>query len=71
MPAEFQKIMDLILANIKSVFVYIDYKLIVTKGTNQEHINKVKEVLRILVEAILQLKAEQFTIAQESIEWLG
>ena len=71
MPAEFKKIMDPILENIKSVFVYIDDKLIVTKGTNQEHINKVKEVLRILVEAILQLKAEQFTIAQESIEWLG
>ena len=39
MPTEFQKLMDLTLANINSVFLYIDDILIVTKGTKQEHVN--------------------------------
>ena len=48
MPTEFQKLMDLTLANVNSVFVYIDDILIVTKGTKQQHVNKVREVMRIL-----------------------
>ena len=48
--------------------MYTDDILIVTKGTKQEHINKVKEVLKVLDEANLQLKVEKCTIAQESIE---
>ena len=71
MPTEFQKLMDLTLANINSVFVYIDDILVVTKGTKQEHLEKVREVMRILDQVILQLKAEKCVIAQESIEWLG
>ena len=71
MPTEFQKLMDLTLANVNSVFVYIDYVLIVTKGTKQQHVNKVREVLRILDDANLQLKAGKGIIAQDSIEWLG
>ena len=70
MPIEFQKVMDLTLANINSVFVYIDDILIVTKGTKLEQINKVREVMKIL-EANLQLKAEKCVIARTSIEWLG
>ena len=58
MPTEFHKLMDLTLANINSVFVYIDDFLIVTKGNKQEHVNKVREVLRFLDEANLQLKPE-------------
>ena len=71
MPTEFQKLMDLTLAKINSVFVYIDDILIVTKGSKQEHVNKVKEVLRILNEANLQLKPEKCAIDQENKEWLG
>ena len=71
MPTEFQKLMDLTLANVNSVFVYIDDILIVTKGTKQQHVNKVREVMRILDEANLQLKAGKCIIAQDSIEWLG
>ena len=63
--------MDLTLANINSVFVYIDDILIVTKGTKQEHVNKVKEIMKVLDDANLQLKAGKCIIAQESIEWLG
>ena len=71
MPTEFQKIMDLTLAKINSVFVYINDILIVTKVTKQDHINKVRDLFKILEEANLQLKAEKCTIALESIEWLG
>ena len=51
--------------------MYIDDILIVIKGTKQEHVNKVKEVTRVLDDANLQLKVGKSTIAQESIEWLG
>ena len=58
-------------ANVNSVVAYIDDILIVTKGTKQDHLNKVRAVMKILDEANLQLKAEKCIIAQESIEWLG
>ena len=51
--------------------MYVYDILIVTEGTNQDHINKVREVLKFLDEANLQLKAGKRTMAQESIEWLG
>ena len=63
--------MNLTLANINSVFVYIEDILIVKKGTKQEHLEKVREVMTILDEANLQLKAEKCVIAQECIQWLG
>ena len=44
MPTDFQKVMDITLANINSVIVYTDDILIVTKGTKQQHMNKVREV---------------------------
>ena len=71
MPTEFQKLMDLAIVNINSVFVYIDNILIVTKGTKTEHLNKVRGVIKVLDEASLQLKAEKCVLAQDSIEWLG
>ena len=40
MPTNIQKLMDLTLANLNSVFVYIDHLLIVTKGTNQKPLKK-------------------------------
>ena len=71
MPTEFQKLLDLTLANVNSVFVYIDNVLIVTKGTKQEHLNEVREVMKIPDEANIQLKAEKCVITEESIEWPG
>ena len=44
MPTEFQKIMEEILFNIANVYVFIDDILIVTKGTKEEHEEKVREV---------------------------
>ena len=45
--------MDLTLANVNSVFKYIDDVLNVTEGTTQVHLNKVREVMKILNEANL------------------
>ena len=62
--------MDLTLANLNIVFVYIGDILIVSKGTKQEHLEKAREVTKILDMATLQLKAEKCVIAQECIEWV-
>ena len=71
MSTEFRNLMDLTLANINSVFVYIYEILIVTKGTKQEHVNKIREVMRVRDDTNLQLKAGKCIIAQESIECIG
>ena len=67
-PTEFQKLMDPTLANIKSVFVYKDDILIVTKGTKQQHMKKLRENLKILDDAIFQLNAEKCLVAQKCID---
>ena len=71
MPTEFQKVMDLLLAKFREVFLFIDDILIVTKGTKNEHLDKVREILKTLDNAELQLKAGKCKIAQSEIEWLG
>ena len=71
MPTEFQKDMDNLLARFREVFVFIDDILIVTKGTKSEHLTKVREILKVLDLANLQIKADKCKIAQNQIEWLG
>ena len=48
MLTEFQKVMDITLANINVVFMYIVDITIVTKETKSEHLNKVREGMKIL-----------------------
>ena len=71
MPTEFQKLLYLLQAKFREVFVFIDDFLIVTKGTKKEHLNKAREVLKTLDNAELQVKAEKCKIAQSEIEWLS
>ena len=71
MPTEFQKVLDNLLAKFREVFVFIDDILIVTKGTKQDHIEKVRKILKTLDAAKLQLKARKCNIAKQEIEWLG
>ena len=59
MPTEFQRIMEDILINISNVFIFIDDILLVTKGTKEEHEEKVREVFRKLDSRKLQLKEEK------------
>ena len=71
MPTEFQKVMDLLLAKLREVFVFIDDILIVTKATKNEHLDKVLEILKSLDNTELQLKAAKCKIAQSEINWQG
>ena len=71
MPTEFQKVMDNLLAKFREVFVFIDDISNVTKGTKQEHIEKVREILITLDAAELQSKGGKCNIAKQKIEWLG
>ena len=45
--------------------------LIVTKGTKQQYMEKVEEVLTILDEAGIRLKLEKCKIAKTKTKWLG
>ena len=63
--------MDLLLARFREVFVFINDILIVTKGTKNKHLNKVREILKAMNEAKLQLKAGKCNFAKQEIEWLG
>ena len=71
MPTEFQRIMDLTLAGISNTLAFIDDILIVTHGTEEEHIQKVEEVLKRLDEANVNLKLEKCNFAATEIEWVG
>ena len=71
MPREFQRIMDLTLAGITNTFAFIDDILIVTHGTEEQHIEKVKEVLKRLDEANVSLKLDKCIFAAGDIEWVG
>ena len=71
MPTEFQRIIDLTLAGITNTFAFIDDILIVTHGTEEEHITKVKEVLKRLDDANINLKLDKCTFAAKNIEWVG
>ena len=71
MPTDFQKVMDILLAKFREVFVFIDDILIVTKGTKNQHLDKVREILKTLDHAELQFKARKCNFAKNEIEWLG
>ena len=71
MPTEFQKVMDISLAKFREVFVFFDDILVVTKGTRNEHLDKVREILKTLDHAELQLMAGKCNLARNEIEWLG
>ena len=62
--------MDNLLAKFREVFVFIDI-LIVNKGTKQDHIEKVREILKTLDAAKLLLKEGKCNFAKHEIEWLG
>ena len=63
MPTEFQKLMDITLVNMDCTFVYIDDILIVSEGEKSVHMQKVREVLKVLDSANLQLRANKCKIA--------
>ena len=63
--------MDIFFAKFEEVFVFVDDILMVTKGTKNEHLDKVREILKTLDHAELQLKAGKCNFVTNEIEWLG
>ena len=63
--------MDNLLEKFSEVFVFIDDILIVTKGTKEEHLAKVREILETINQENSLLKATKCKIAKDEIEWLG
>ena len=58
MPAEFQKAIDLTLNNERDTFAFLDDILIISHGTKDDHINKLKRILD-------KLDAENMAISLE------
>ena len=57
MPTEFQRIMDMILQKIRNVFAFIDDIMLVTKGSKEEHMEKLTKtkVLAVLDSANVRI----------------
>ena len=66
-PTEFQKVLDILLARFREVFVFIDDILIVTKRTKQEQLDKVREIIKVNNDAEMQLKAGKCKFAKQEI----
>ena len=71
MPAEFQRVMDSILSEYPQAHAFIDDILVVTKGSEIEHIATVEKILRKLDEENMSLKLTKCNFAQQECKWLG
>ncbi len=56
---------------LEYVRAYIDNLLIITRGTLEDHLNKLREVLRRLREARLKVNADKSHFCTHEIEYLG
>ena len=59
MPTEFQKVVILTLDNIKCKFIETHDDLIVTKRDKNVHMQKVREVMKLLDKANVQVKVDK------------
>ena len=64
------KMMDLMEA-LKYVRPYIDNLLVITRGTLEDHLDKLREVLRRLCDAGLKVNAVKSSFCTHEIEYLG
>ena len=71
MPAEFQRVMDAILAEFPCAHAFIDDILVISKGTKIEHIALVEKILAKLDRENMALKLEKCQFAKNTCEWLG
>ena len=69
-PATFQRAIEGILRGIPHTFVYID-DILVTGGSENEHLNTLEEVLTRLETAGLRLRRDKCAFLLPSIEYLG
>ena len=69
-PSIFQRVMENLLQGIPGVCVYID-DILVTGGTDEEHVEHLAEVLRRLSKAGMKLKRAKCAFLLPSVEYLG
>jgi len=72
-PATFQRYINRVLSDILDDFVsaYLDDVLIYSSGTRKDHMDKVREVLRRLRDAGLNLDLEKSAFAVTEVKYLG
>ena len=68
MPPKFRKKMAINLHYTKNIFIIINYRLLVTKGREEDHIKTVEEIKD---KAEIRLKTEKLKIAKGETNWLG
>ena len=69
-PAMFQRAMDVILQGVNGVICYID-DILVTGSTDEEHLERLEEVLKRLKEYGLRVKRSKCDFFQRKVEYLG
>ena len=69
-PAVFQRAMDIIVKGIESLICYID-DILVTDTTDEEHLDRLEEVLMRLKEYGLRAKKNKCYFFQASVDYLG
>ena len=71
MPAEFQKAMDYTLIGLQNTFCFVDDTIIVSTGTEADHLACVIKCLKKLDEDNLRINLQKCHFAKTEIQWLG
>ena len=71
MPTEGQIIFANVIHKVENTFAIIEDIIIVTKGTREQHMKKMEQVLKTLDEARIRLKLEKCQIGKTEKEWPG
>ena len=67
----FQEKMNKLFAGLEYVRAYIDDLLVISKGSFEDHLEKLDQVLNKLKASRLQINASKSFFAQEELEYLG
>ena len=71
MPAEFQKAMDYTLIGLQNTYCFLDDIIIVSTGTDADHLAYVFKCLKKLDDDNLRINLQKCHFAETEIEWLG
>ena len=71
MPAEFQKAMNYTLLGLQNTYFFMDDIIIVSTGTEADHLAYVFKCLKKLDDDNLRINLQKCHFAQTEIEWLG
>ena len=71
MPAAFRKIKDYILIGLINAHCFLDDIIIVSRGSDEDHLELVYKCLKKLDEDNLRINISKVSFCQKRIEWLG